>query len=265
MRHSALVLAAVLALTTAGCGMFGGGAQKAPKADPAPPPFINRVWQVVDAADIARGTYYVFVSDNTLLVTAPGAPKPVLGRWHFAGGGLVLIERDNQVGKDAKIKKLTFVSLDGVKPAPLGDTLPVVAEERVVGGDVVLVATPEEALTTFTVAPGFRIELVAAEPHHDPLVGRRVVEPDDLSDLTGDTWSPSEVQETVWSWAKTLYEKQASAGEPRGARELVLDRAITYDLDLYDALKIGLVSVDSTMRAMVDEIIRKLVPNEAVK
>ena len=29
----------------------------------------------------------------------------------------------------------------------------------------------------------------------------------------------------------------------------VLDRAIIYDLDLYDALKVGLVSVDSTMRS----------------
>src|SRR4029077_1598352 len=29
----------------------------------------------------------------------------------------------------------------------------------------------------------------------------------------------------------------------------VLDRAITYGSDLYDALKIGLVSVDSTMRS----------------
>jgi len=29
----------------------------------------------------------------------------------------------------------------------------------------------------------------------------------------------------------------------------VLDRAITYDLDLYDGLKVGLVSVDSTMRS----------------
>jgi putative proteasome-type protease len=29
----------------------------------------------------------------------------------------------------------------------------------------------------------------------------------------------------------------------------VLDRAVTYDIDLYDALKIGLVSVDSTMRS----------------
>ena len=29
----------------------------------------------------------------------------------------------------------------------------------------------------------------------------------------------------------------------------VLDRAITYDIDLYDALKIGLISIDSTMRS----------------
>jgi putative proteasome-type protease len=29
----------------------------------------------------------------------------------------------------------------------------------------------------------------------------------------------------------------------------VLDRAITFDIDLYDALKVGLVSVDSTMRS----------------
>jgi putative proteasome-type protease len=29
----------------------------------------------------------------------------------------------------------------------------------------------------------------------------------------------------------------------------VLDRAITYDIDIYDALKIGLISVDSTMRS----------------
>jgi putative proteasome-type protease len=29
----------------------------------------------------------------------------------------------------------------------------------------------------------------------------------------------------------------------------VLDRAVTYDMDLYDALKVGLVSVDSTLRS----------------
>lgn len=34
--------------------------------------------------------------------------------------GLIVIERDNQIGNDAKLKKLTFVSLKGVTPAPLG-------------------------------------------------------------------------------------------------------------------------------------------------
>ena len=32
----------------------------------------------------------------------------------------------------------------------------------------------------------------------------------------------------------------------------VLDRAITYDIDLYDALKVGLVSIDSTMRSNLE-------------
>jgi len=44
-------------------------------------------------------------------------------------GGFIVIERDNQVGRDAKIKKLTFVSLNGVSPAPLGGALPVVAKK----------------------------------------------------------------------------------------------------------------------------------------
>lgn len=38
-----------------------------------------------------------------------------------AGDGLVFIERDNQVGRDAKVKKLTFVPLADVTPAALGD------------------------------------------------------------------------------------------------------------------------------------------------
>lgn len=44
-------------------------------------------------------------------------------------GGLVAIERDNQIGRDAKIKKLTFISLDGIKPAPLGGELPKVVKK----------------------------------------------------------------------------------------------------------------------------------------
>ena len=41
-------------------------------------------------------------------------------------GGLIVIERDNKVGKDAKVKQLAFVPLDGVSPAPLGGELPIV-------------------------------------------------------------------------------------------------------------------------------------------
>jgi hypothetical protein len=44
-------------------------------------------------------------------------------------GGLVAIERDNQIGRGAKIKKLTFVPLDGVTPAPLGGDLPKVVKQ----------------------------------------------------------------------------------------------------------------------------------------
>lgn len=32
------------------------------------------------------------------------------------------------------------------------------------------------------------------------------------SEKTGETWTPAEVQETVWSWAKTLYEKSSNTG-----------------------------------------------------
>lgn len=47
-----------------------------------------------------------------------------------------------------------------------------------------------------------------------------------LSKLTGETWSPAEVQETIWSWAKTLYENQGEFT----AQELVEYDAITDDL-----------------------------------
>lgn len=42
-----------------------------------------------------------------------------------------------------------------------------------------------------------------------------------LSSLTGDAWTPAEVQETVWSWAKTLYELQSEAAGGYGAREII--------------------------------------------
>lgn len=51
-----------------------------------------------------------------------------------------------------------------------------------------------------------------------------------LSDLTKETWTPAEVQETVWSWAKTLTELADSSGEIRTSAELVADKALTDEL-----------------------------------
>lgn len=51
-----------------------------------------------------------------------------------------------------------------------------------------------------------------------------------LTKLTGETWTPAEVQETIWSWAKTLYETAGAKGEKRSAVELIRDNAITDEL-----------------------------------
>jgi GNAT superfamily N-acetyltransferase len=48
-----------------------------------------------------------------------------------------------------------------------------------------------------------------------------------LEELTGEEWTPAEVQETIWSWAKTLYELQ---DKDMGARELLDNEAVTDDL-----------------------------------
>lgn len=91
--RSAAALSLVL-MFSAACGMLGGGAASEPRpAAPPPEPFIDRVWRVVDAPpEVPAGTLYVFLSDNSMLVTPSGGTTPILGRWHEAGGGLVLIE-----------------------------------------------------------------------------------------------------------------------------------------------------------------------------
>lgn len=51
-----------------------------------------------------------------------------------------------------------------------------------------------------------------------------------LSKITGETWTPAEVQETIWSWAKTLYELRDAAGEERTTLRLLNDGALTDEL-----------------------------------
>lgn len=48
-----------------------------------------------------------------------------------------------------------------------------------------------------------------------------------LTSLTGEKWTPAEVQETIWSWAKTLYEQQVGG---RTAREVLAAGGLTDDL-----------------------------------
>lgn len=45
--------------------------------------------------------------------------------------------------------------------------------------------------------------------------------------LTGETWTPAEVQETVWSWAKALYENADAAGENRNAEQILKAGGLT--------------------------------------
>jgi hypothetical protein len=51
-----------------------------------------------------------------------------------------------------------------------------------------------------------------------------------LSQKTGEKWTPAEVQETVWSWAKTAYEHADSFGPMASIPELVRNKEITDEL-----------------------------------
>ncbi len=63
--------------------------------------------------------------------------KPAEGAWNglsemtVHGDHAYFIERDNQIGDKAKLKAVTRVPLSELKPAPLGDKLPVVSKETV--------------------------------------------------------------------------------------------------------------------------------------
>lgn len=51
-----------------------------------------------------------------------------------------------------------------------------------------------------------------------------------LTKLTGETWTPAEVQETVWSWAKAIYEKADTYGAMGSAAEVLQDNELTDEL-----------------------------------
>ena len=49
-----------------------------------------------------------------------------------------------------------------------------------------------------------------------------------LSKRTGETWTPDEIQETVWSWARTL--KNAAKAESKTAEKLLAEAGLTHDM-----------------------------------
>lgn len=80
----------------------------------------------------------------------------------------------------------------------------------------------------------FKGSLTKTDPGKGPgylAMNARVRETADyLTKLTGEKWTPAEVQETIWSWAKTLYETASAKGETRTAVQLIQDNAITDEL-----------------------------------
>jgi hypothetical protein len=85
---------AAMVLTLAACG---GSSPPPPKETPVgpvtppPPGWVNRIWRVTSGSDIPTGALYVFLGDQTLLITSPNA-TPMVGRWMQNGDGLVMIE-----------------------------------------------------------------------------------------------------------------------------------------------------------------------------
>jgi predicted GNAT family acetyltransferase len=51
-----------------------------------------------------------------------------------------------------------------------------------------------------------------------------------VSRITGEKWTPAEIQETIWSWAKTAYETADSYGGLGSVPELVRNKEITDEL-----------------------------------
>ncbi len=74
-----------------------------------------------------------------------------------------------------------------------------------------------------------------------------------LSKVTGERWTPREVQETIWSWAKTLYEARGAGGETRSAAQLVGQKALT-DLQIGGTPDFAILLKDNpALRAVLKE------------
>jgi hypothetical protein len=60
-------------------------------SEAAVPDFANRVWKVARGSEGDPGTFYVFLSDGSMLITSPHG-TPSLGTWHYSGDVLTMVE-----------------------------------------------------------------------------------------------------------------------------------------------------------------------------
>lgn len=68
------------------------------------------------------------------------------------------------------------------------------------------------------------------------------------TEITGDTWTPAEIQETVWSWAKALYEKAGGVD----AETLLMSGGLT-DADIASTPDFAVLFAEGVYRRVLEE------------
>ena len=74
-----------------------------------------------------------------------------------------------------------------------------------------------------------------------------------LTTRTGETWTPAEVQETVWSWVYVLTQKIKAKGETRRAVEILAAGGLTHE-DIAKAPDFATLFQDGVYRRIVEEL-----------
>ena len=73
-----------------------------------------------------------------------------------------------------------------------------------------------------------------------------------LTRRTGEVWTPREVQETIWSWAKALYEAGDTVGENRQLVEILEAGGLTHS-DIADTPDFGLLFAQGIYKRILEE------------
>jgi hypothetical protein len=75
------------------------------EVEAAPPAFANRVWRITSPAGRAMGSFYLFLSDGTLVMTSC-VETYRLAAWHLAAPDRVTIVEDATTSYSADVRRL---------------------------------------------------------------------------------------------------------------------------------------------------------------